>query len=135
MLDYSVKFLITMIMRLSFSQKLTTCKCVYLVVLVRSFWFLSPWPWPWPWPDHLDVRVWPNYSTDVSAYQNKVSRWRLSKVKSMNRTYRQTHRQTYTQTKPNALSAAFVVVNCKVWWCTATAIITTITLHYIKNSL
>jgi len=33
--------------------------------------------WPWPLHDDLDIRAWPRYSEDVSAYHNKVSNSRL----------------------------------------------------------
>jgi len=44
--------------------------------------------WPWPWSDDLDIRTWHRYAVDVylSVYtRNKISRWRLSKVRTRTR--------------------------------------------------
>jgi len=53
--------------------------------------------WPWPWFDDRDIRTCFNYSEDVLAWQDEVSRPRLSKVR--HEQDRQTYRHTHTHTQ------------------------------------
>ena len=52
--------------RLTFSQKRTTRKCVYIVTTA----------WLWPWPRDLDTRPWPRCSC-VLRTKNEVSKSKL----------------------------------------------------------
>ena len=53
--------------KLPFNRRQTICKCVYLVVLVQSFWScdldLDPMG--------PDIRIWPKYLHDVPAWQKR----------------------------------------------------------------
>ena len=95
--DYSLQ-----LQKIAFRQRWTTCKCVYLIKLVRP---LMP-QWPWPWPDDLGLRT----DLDIPMMhlydKSEVSKLRLSKVRARTgQTDRQTNSERCDRTQYHAAFA------------------------------